>query len=396
MRKALSILSIALTLGCHFMASAEDLCKHYLGDKNSDHILKPEPTTGSNLYEILGVEPLASMSTIKEAYRRAAMRFHPDLRRETSNEEHFKTIKDAYETLIDPEKRRTYDTYSNFDGKLGDGKTQANVSTENSPRGRLYNEFMKELAGLSNPLFGRALFALYASERRARGPLEAYLKLMEEWTPDRSIYNYEDTQPLELFEKYFFDDFASNDPKSPHYLRLLRILHQRPFYVKEREPTQRNIILKAKDLPEALDNYLTATLRRHTFSFSVRDALETFRQRFPSLDRSDLLSAMVDFLIRRRITSDSLRRTQFDSFKEIFYLGDIEMLWRVRGKYNWHKDLLGQIDTQLLSLGRNAELLAEFRQKNPEGANFIDGLIKESNRKEKEWDRLMRSIRNDD
>src|SRR5947208_17089664 len=65
-----------------------------------------------DFYEILGVNRDASEEDIKKAYRKLAMKHHPD--RNPGNkesEESFKEAKEAYEILTDPDKRRAYDAY---------------------------------------------------------------------------------------------------------------------------------------------------------------------------------------------------------------------------------------------------------------------------------------------
>lgn len=60
-------------------------------------------------YEILGVQRDASESDIKQAYRKLAKKYHPDVSHEANNEERFKEVAEAYTTLKDPEKRAQYD-----------------------------------------------------------------------------------------------------------------------------------------------------------------------------------------------------------------------------------------------------------------------------------------------
>ncbi len=63
-------------------------------------------------YETLGVTKSASPDEIKKAYRKLAIRYHPDKNNgDKSAEDRFKAINEAYAVLSDPEKKKQYDTY---------------------------------------------------------------------------------------------------------------------------------------------------------------------------------------------------------------------------------------------------------------------------------------------
>jgi molecular chaperone DnaJ len=73
-------------------------------------------------YEVLGVARNASDEELKKAYRRLAMKHHPDRNPDDANAESaFKEAKEAYEVLTDANKRRAYDAHGHAAFEHGTG-----------------------------------------------------------------------------------------------------------------------------------------------------------------------------------------------------------------------------------------------------------------------------------
>ena len=77
-------------------------------------------------YDVLGVSKNADSGSLKSAYRKLAMKYHPDKNPGDSNaEKKFKEVSEAYEVLSNTEKRQAYDTYGHdaFNQQGGGGFT---------------------------------------------------------------------------------------------------------------------------------------------------------------------------------------------------------------------------------------------------------------------------------
>jgi molecular chaperone DnaJ len=97
-------------------------------------------------YDVLGVPRTAGLDDIKSAYRRLARQYHPDLNKENAKaaEEKFKELSEAYEVLVDEDKRRKYDQFG-FSG----------VETDFGPQGFTWQNFthaqdLEDLLGSSD------------------------------------------------------------------------------------------------------------------------------------------------------------------------------------------------------------------------------------------------------
>ena len=71
-------------------------------------------------YEVLGVDKKASADEIKSAYRKLALKWHPDAEKKTA-EENFKEAAEAYSILSDPDKRAKYDQFGFAGEQMGGG-----------------------------------------------------------------------------------------------------------------------------------------------------------------------------------------------------------------------------------------------------------------------------------
>jgi molecular chaperone DnaJ len=71
-------------------------------------------------YKILGIEKDATPDEIKKAYRKMAMKYHPDRNNGSSeSESKFKEAAEAYDTLSNPEKRSNYDRFGTSNPSFG-------------------------------------------------------------------------------------------------------------------------------------------------------------------------------------------------------------------------------------------------------------------------------------
>ena len=113
--------------------------------------------TKRDYYEVLGVAKNAGEDDIKRAYRRLALKFHPDRNpNDAEAEKNFKEAAEAYEVLSDPEKRTRYDRFGH-QGLSGTG----------------FHEFTnaEDIFEAFGDIFGGGMFSdLFGGRRSRRGP----------------------------------------------------------------------------------------------------------------------------------------------------------------------------------------------------------------------------------
>src|SRR2546426_8765954 len=109
-------------------------------------------------YEVLGVNRDADEESIKKAYRRLAMKHHPDRNPDNPKaEELFKEAKEAYEVLTDANKRAAYDRYGHagVDPQAGMAGAGAGVSSFADAVGGIFGGIFNPARGGRSPVYRR-------------------------------------------------------------------------------------------------------------------------------------------------------------------------------------------------------------------------------------------------
>lgn len=109
-------------------------------------------TERKDYYEVLGVDKKASPEEIKKAFRKLALKYHPDKGGDKESEAKFKEINEAYQVLSDPQKRATYDQFGSagFSGGGPQGQRWEDIFSGFSGGGGGYNVNFEDLGGLGD------------------------------------------------------------------------------------------------------------------------------------------------------------------------------------------------------------------------------------------------------
>lgn len=95
-----------------------------------------------NYYKLLGISKNANEQDVKKAYYKLAKKWHPDKNNSIDAEEHFKRVKVAYETLINPNARRKYDL--NFEPEPKLNPNMPKESTTNWKKSKFFRPESRE------------------------------------------------------------------------------------------------------------------------------------------------------------------------------------------------------------------------------------------------------------
>lgn len=130
---------------------------------------------GLDYYSILGLQPDAADADIKRAYRKAAVKWHPDKNPNNREyaEERFKEVAEAYDVLSNPDKRAIYDRYGEEGLKAGGGMPQGSEAApgtqytqmDGEAARRLFEQLFGGFSGEGGPF-------TFGSSSTSRGPTQ--------------------------------------------------------------------------------------------------------------------------------------------------------------------------------------------------------------------------------
>ena len=122
----------------------------------------------TNFYEVLGVGKTATDDEIKKAYRKLALKVHPDKNRAPAAMDAFKKVGQAYTCLSDTQKRKHYDMFGSESGQGGGGFSQADFNPDELFRQMFQGQGLDEI-------FKHAFHQGQGNRNRNANPMEHLL-----------------------------------------------------------------------------------------------------------------------------------------------------------------------------------------------------------------------------
>ena len=136
------------------------------------------------MYQQLGIADLgfdATEEQIKKAYHRVLIEHHPDKTGKEENDPNYLAVQKAFNTLMDPQKRRAYDSLCDFDESIPSGKE------------KILQHSFKDVGGTGENNGGVSFYQLYGPifERNARFSIRTPVpELGDESTPMDTVYDF--------------------------------------------------------------------------------------------------------------------------------------------------------------------------------------------------------------
>ena len=149
-------------------------------------------------YKILDIKKNATEQEIKQAYRKKALKYHPDRNKNNKEaEEKFKEAAVAYEVLSDPQKRRVYDRYGE-EGLGQNGRYQPKVSVE---------DILRDFGDIFSANRFKDFFNV--QDLRTQEDLNIYLKI--KITLQESVKGVRKKINIKLYPRHQVDNSALHD-----------------------------------------------------------------------------------------------------------------------------------------------------------------------------------------
>lgn len=177
-------------------------------------------------YKILGINENATDDEIKKAYRKLALKYHPDKNKSPQAEEKFKEVAEAYEVLSDKKKRDIYDKYGE-DGLKG--------GTSGGPN------------------FGESFTYTFHGDPRA-----TFAQFFGTSNPFETLFKFE-------------SDFGSDDEEDPFHVFSFST-NMKPVAPKQQNPpVEHEIFVSLEDISTGCTKHLKITRKRHQKNNSFRE-----------------------------------------------------------------------------------------------------------------------------
>jgi curved DNA-binding protein len=151
-------------------------------------------TDFKDYYAMLGISKTATSEEIKQAFRKLARKFHPDVNPNNKQAEaKFKEVNEAYEVLSDPDKRKKYDQFGQYWKQAGQGFPgggSGDMGGVDFGQYGSFNDFLNELFGGAGPGSGRQSYSYRTPPSRPGGGFNDF------GFPDSGIGGTQDTEAV--------------------------------------------------------------------------------------------------------------------------------------------------------------------------------------------------------
>ncbi|KAM9364581.1 dnaJ homolog subfamily B member 12a isoform 1-T1 [Pholidichthys leucotaenia] len=232
----------------------------------------------NDYYQILGVEKTASEEDLKKAYRKLALKFHPDKNHAPGATEAFKAIGNAYAVLSNAEKRRQYDQYGEQRTQPGRHRHHRDFEADISPED-LFNMFFGGGFPASNVHVyrnGRMHFAHHNRQERREQPRDGGLALFVQLMPIFILIIVSALSQLLITQPPYS---LSYHPSAGHIHKRHTSRLKVPFYVNDRFSDEFSGIM-LKQLERSVEEDYISNLRNNCWKEKQQKEGLIYRSRY--------------------------------------------------------------------------------------------------------------------